>query len=57
MGAMRNEHKILVGNPEWNRPLGRPTCRWEDNIKMDLRETGFGVVDWIYLASNGLTNP
>jgi hypothetical protein len=38
----------LVGRPEGRRPLGRPRRRWEDNIKMDLREIGFGDVDWIY---------
>jgi hypothetical protein len=35
---------------EGKRPLGRPRHRWEDNINMDLRETGFGNVDWIHLA-------
>jgi hypothetical protein len=43
-------YNILVGRPEGRRPLGRPRCRWEDNIKMDLRETGFGDVDWIHFA-------
>jgi hypothetical protein len=38
----------LVGRPEGRRPLGRPRRRWEDNIKMDLREIGFGNVDWIH---------
>jgi hypothetical protein len=38
----------LVGRPEGRRPLGRPKRRWEDNIKMDLREIGFGDVDWIH---------
>jgi hypothetical protein len=38
----------LVGRPEGRRPLGRPRRRWEDNIKMDLREIGFGDVDWIH---------
>jgi hypothetical protein len=33
-----NAYRILVGKPEGRRPLGRPRCRWEDNIKMDLRE-------------------
>jgi hypothetical protein len=37
----------LVGRPEGRRPLGRPRRGWEDNIKMDLREIGFGDVDWI----------
>jgi hypothetical protein len=40
MGAKRNAYGIFVGKPEVKRPLGRPTCRWVDNIKMDLRETG-----------------
>jgi hypothetical protein len=39
-----------VGKPEGKRPLGRPRRRWEDNIKMDLREIGWGGMDWIYLA-------
>jgi hypothetical protein len=40
-------YNILAGRPERRRPLGRPRRRWEDNIKMDLREIGFGDVDWI----------
>jgi hypothetical protein len=43
---------ILVGGPEGRRPLGRPKRRWEDNIKMDLREIGFGGVDWIHLPQD-----
>jgi hypothetical protein len=42
MGEVRGEYNILVGRPEWRRPLGRPRRRWEDNIKMDLWETEFG---------------
>jgi hypothetical protein len=42
----------LVGTPEVRRPLGRLGRRWEDNIKMDLREIGFGDVDWIHLAQD-----
>jgi hypothetical protein len=38
MGEKRNAYKILVGKSEGKRPLGRPTCRWVNNIKMDLRE-------------------
>jgi hypothetical protein len=38
-----------VGKPEWKRPLGRPRHRWEDNIKIDLREIGCSCMDWIYL--------
>jgi hypothetical protein len=41
-GGKRNAYKILVGKPEGKRPLVRPRRRWEDNMKMDLRETGFG---------------
>jgi hypothetical protein len=40
----------LVGKPEGKRSLGRPTRRWVDNIKMDLRETGWDRMDWIDLA-------
>jgi hypothetical protein len=40
----------LVGRPEGKRPLGRPGCRWEYNIKMDLREIGIDEVNWIQLA-------
>jgi hypothetical protein len=40
MGLKRNAYRILVGNPEGKRPLGRPKRRWVDNIKMDLREIG-----------------
>jgi hypothetical protein len=41
MGEMRNAYKILVEKPEGKRSLGRPRRRWEDNIKIDLREIGF----------------
>jgi hypothetical protein len=46
----RDVYRVLVGKPESKRPLGRPRRRWEDNIKMDLQEVGFGVKDWIALA-------
>jgi hypothetical protein len=49
MGQMRNAYKIFVGEPEGKRPLGRPRCRWEDNIRMYLREMWWEVVDWINL--------
>jgi hypothetical protein len=39
-----------VGKPEVKKPLGRPRCRWVDNIRMDLGEVGWGDVDWIGLA-------
>jgi hypothetical protein len=51
-GEKRNAYKILVGKPERKRPLGRPRRRWEDNVKMDLREIGWGVMDWIDLAQD-----
>jgi hypothetical protein len=41
----RTAYRILVGNPEGKRPLGRPRCRWEDNIMMDLREVGWDGID------------
>jgi hypothetical protein len=50
MGEVRGAYNISVGRPEGRRPLERPRRRWEDNIKMDLREVGFGDVDWIHLA-------
>jgi hypothetical protein len=40
MGEKRNAYRILVGKPERRRPVGKPRRRWEDNIKMDLREMG-----------------
>ena len=43
----RGVHRVLVGKPEGKRPLGRPRHRWEDNIKMDLREVGGGG-DWMW---------
>ena len=49
MGEDRVVHRGLVGKPEGKRQLGRPRCRWEDNIKMDLREVGGGE-DWLELA-------
>jgi hypothetical protein len=51
MGEVRGAYNILVGRPEGRRPLGRPRHRWED-IKMDLREIGFGDVDWINWAQD-----
>jgi hypothetical protein len=47
MGEERKVYKVLVGKPEGKRPLGRPRRRWEDVIRMDLREIGLGDVDWI----------
>jgi hypothetical protein len=53
MGEKRNVYRLLVGKPEGRRPLGRPRCRWIDNIKMDLLETELDVTDWIGLAQGG----
>jgi hypothetical protein len=50
MGEKRNAFRLLVGKPEGKRLLGRPRRRWVDNIRMDLREMGWGHVDWIGLA-------
>jgi hypothetical protein len=50
MGSKRNEHRVLVGKPEGRRQLGRSRRRWEDNIKMDLREVRWGDIGCIYLA-------
>jgi hypothetical protein len=47
MGVGRGVYSILVGRPEGKRPLGRPRHRWEDNMKMDLREIGIDGVSWI----------
>jgi hypothetical protein len=52
---MREEKKVyrvLVGKPEGKRPLGRPRRRWEDGIRMDLREIGLVDVDWIRLSQD-----
>ncbi|KAJ4446701.1 hypothetical protein ANN_13398 [Periplaneta americana] len=54
LGESRNAYRVLFGRPEGKRPLGRPRCRWEDNIKMDLnlREVGYDDRDWINLAQD-----
>ena len=48
----RGVHKVLVGKPEGKRPLGRPRCRWNDNIKLNLQEMGGGCGDWMELAED-----
>jgi hypothetical protein len=50
MGEGRNVYRFMVAKSEGKRQLERPRRRWEDGIKMDLRESGWGVVEWIYLA-------
>jgi hypothetical protein len=56
MGVERGVRRVLVGKPEGKRPLGRPRCRWEDNIKMELQEVG-GVVgtgwSWLRIGTGG----
>jgi hypothetical protein len=48
----RVAYRVLVGRPEGKSPLGRPRRRWEDNIKMELRETGIDGANWIQLAQD-----
>jgi len=50
MWERRGIHRVLVGKHEGKRPLGRPRCRWEDNIKMNFEEVQCGDMDWIKLA-------
>jgi hypothetical protein len=52
MGEERNVYKVLMGKPEGKRPLERPRRRWEDGIRMDLREIGLRSVDWIQVAQD-----
>jgi hypothetical protein len=52
MGEERNVYRVLMGKPEGKRPLGRSRRRWEDWIRMDLKDTGWGSVDWIQLAQD-----
>jgi hypothetical protein len=52
MGEKRNAYRILVGNPEERRPQGRPRLTWVDIIKMDVREMGWGSMEWIDLVQD-----
>jgi hypothetical protein len=52
MGEGRAVHRVLVGRPEGKSPLGRPRRRWEDNIRMDLREVGQRRGDWMESAQD-----
>jgi hypothetical protein len=54
MGEGRPVYKVLNGRPEGKRPLGRPRRRWEDNIKLDLREEGINGANWIRLAQDSV---
>jgi hypothetical protein len=52
----RGAYRVLVGRPEGRRPLGRPRRRWEDNIKMDLQEMGWGAwtgLIWLRIGTGG----
>jgi hypothetical protein len=51
-GEWRGVYKVLVGRPEGKRPVGRPRRRWEDNIKMDLRDIEIDGANWIQLAQD-----
>jgi hypothetical protein len=48
----RNVYRVLMGKPEGKRPLGRPRHRWEDGVRMNLREIGWESADWIQLAQD-----
>jgi len=55
-GGERGVYRVLIGKPEGKRPLGRQRHRWEDNIKIDLREIGISGANWIWglrIESNG----
>ena len=52
MWEERVAYRVLVGKAEGKRPLGRPRCRWVDNIRMDIQEVGCGYMDWIELAQD-----
>jgi hypothetical protein len=52
MGEGRGVYRVFVGRPEGRRPLGRSRRRWEDNIKMDLREIGIDGANWFQLAQD-----
>ena len=52
MGEERGVYRVLVGKTEGRRPLGKPRCRWIDNIRLDLQEVGCGYIDWIWLTQD-----
>ena len=52
MGDKRGAYWVMVGKPEGKRPRGRPSRRWEDNIKIDLQNVGWEHMDWIDLAQD-----
>jgi hypothetical protein len=52
MGEGRGVYRVLVGKSKGKRPLWRPRCRWDDNIKMGSQEVGYGGMDWIELVQD-----
>jgi hypothetical protein len=54
MGKVRGVYRVLVGKPKGKRPLGRPRHKWEDNIKLDLREIRINGANWILLTQDGV---
>jgi len=52
MSEERGVYRVLVGKPEGKRPLGRPRCRWVDNVRTDFQEVGCGFMDWIGLPQD-----
>jgi hypothetical protein len=48
----RGVYRVFIGRPKGKRPFGRPRYRWEDNVKMDLRETGINGAKWLWLAQD-----
>jgi hypothetical protein len=52
VGETGEVHRVLVGRPEGNRPLGRSKRRWDDNIKIELQEVGLRCMDWMDLAQD-----
>jgi hypothetical protein len=52
LGDRRGVYRILMGKPEGKSPLGKPTRRWEDNIKVDVQKVGCEGMDWIYLGQD-----
>jgi hypothetical protein len=52
MWERRDVYRVFVGKPEGKRPLGRPSRKWENNIKMDFEEVGCGSMGWIELAED-----
>ena len=52
IGAKRNANRVLVEKPQRNRPLGRPSFKWEDNIEVNLEEKAWERVDWIHVGQD-----